>query len=335
MKLFSNIRYLSIYKIKNLIRLKSYYNKLKRIYGDSNKLEVKLSESQTPPPSFLSFEPTNYCNLKCPACPSGSGVLTRPKGYADFDLFKKVVDENKKHLINLVLHFQGEPLLNSDLPKMIEYARKNKVRTELSTNANLPTETITRIINSKPDKLIISLDGLSQETYNLYRINGEMSRVLQTLETISNFPKKERPLIELQFLVFRHNEHEITEIKNIKRKYKIDITVIKSAQIYGKDQIDLIPENLKYSRYIIDEDGNPNLKKPIHNRCKRIIFGSVITWDGKLVPCCFDKNAEFILSDVNKTPINEIRNENAYKEFIKNVFSQRNMIEMCRNCTEG
>ncbi|MDD3859767.1 MAG: hypothetical protein PHW83_06170 [Bacteroidales bacterium] len=96
---------------KNLTKLKILnYIRLLKVSGELKRNSELIDNVTLPPPSFLSFEPTNYCNLKCPACPSGSGVLTRAKGFADIELFKKLIDENKKYLINILLHFQGEPL---------------------------------------------------------------------------------------------------------------------------------------------------------------------------------------------------------------------------------
>ncbi|MBN2891338.1 MAG: radical SAM protein [Bacteroidales bacterium] len=323
MRALNWIKYLTFTKLKNLIKLYFYFKRNKN-------LDLVL-----PHPSFISFEPTNFCNLKCPACPSGTGKLTRPKGYADLNLFKKIIDENKKYLINLILHFQGEPLLHKELGEMIKYANKNNIRTEFSTNAQVLSQNIKTIIDAKPDKIIISLDGLTQDTYNKYRINGDINKGFKSLEVLSSIPKKLRPLIELQFLVFKHNEKEIKELKQLKKKYKIDRIVLKTAQIYGKEQLDLLPSNPRYSRYKNGSDGTPILKNTIRNRCNRIVFGSVITWDGKLVPCCFDKDAKHIMGDLTVSTLNEIRNEKAYKRFVKNVFSQRNKIEMCKNCTEA
>ncbi len=301
-----------------------------------------------PHPSFISFEPTNYCNLKCPACPSGSGTLTRDKGFADLNLFKKVIDENKKYLTNIILHFQGEPLLHKQLGEMIKYARKNRIYTEFSTNGQLLAENIDIIKSAKPDKIIISLDGLTQETYNKYRVNGDITKVFKSLEELSKLKRKERPFVEVQFLVFKHNEGEITNYKKSrtfgsrilepkareKLQYKIDKISLKTAQIYDNSQIEMLPINEKYSRYKI-KDGKFTLKSDLPNYCRRIIFGSVITWDGKLVPCCFDKDADFIMGDVKTHSLNEIRNSEKYKQFIKSVFSQRDKIDMCNNCTEG
>ncbi|MDD3687848.1 MAG: radical SAM/SPASM domain-containing protein [Bacteroidales bacterium] len=327
MQYFSNLKYITISKILNYFRLCRYFCKIKR--------KPKLVDLiAIPPPSFLSFEPTNYCNLKCPACPSGSGKLTRQKGFADIDVFKNLIDENKKHLINLILHFQGEPLLHKQLGNMISYARNNRIFTELSTNANLLASVFDSLKENMPDKIIISLDGLTQETYNKYRVNGEINKVFEALKLLSQMPKKKRPFVEVQFLVFSHNENEIPNLKRIKSQFKIDKISLKTAQIYESSQISILPKNEKYSRYNIV--GNTFLlKSKLTNYCRRIIFGSVVTWDGKLVPCCFDKDAEFVMGDIKQQNLNQIRNSESYIKFIKSVFSQREKIEMCRNCTEN
>jgi len=77
------------------------------------------------------------------------------------------------------------------------------------------------------------------------------------------------------------------------------------------------------------------LKYPIKNKCKRIIFGSVISFDGKLLPCCFDKNSQNVLGNVNKSTISEIRNSIKYQNFVNQVFTDRKKISICNNCTEG
>ena len=287
-----------------------------------------------PSPSFLSIEPTNFCDLKCPACPSGTGELTRAKGYIDFDLFQQIVDTQKKYLLNIIFHFQGEPTLHADLAKMIAYAHENKIYTMFSTNAQNLGHSIKSISKSGLDKIIISLDGLTQETYNKYRINGEISKVYSALESLLKISKSERPKIELQFLVFSHNEHEIADLVAIKKKYQIDTISIKTAQIYSSDQIAMLPKKSRYSRYIIDENGNAQIKAKLPNYCKRIIFGSVITWDGNLVPCCFDKDADYICGNVDMKSVDAIRNDKLYSDFIDSVFTQRKKISMCNNCTE-
>ena len=318
-----NIKYISWRKIWNLCRLHKFYRKAKngKLIGE------------VPPPSFASYEPTNICNLACEMCPSGKGMLKRPRGTADMDLYRKFITENRETLINIILHFQGEPLMCQQLGEMISFARRNRIHTMFSTNGQLLAQNIDIIRNARPDRIIVSLDGLSDETYTKYRVGGKVQNVLNGLEKLSQLPANERPFIELQFLVFSHNEHEIPELQKLKKKYHIDKITLKSAQIYEESQIDFLPENQKYSRYNIS-NGKVKLKKVAENHCKRLIFGTVVCFDGRVVPCCFDKDADHEFGNISNQSLTEIRNSKKFRNFVKQVFSQRNGIEICNNCTE-
>ena len=166
-------------------------------------------------------------------------------------------------------------------------------------------------------------------------MNGQIDKVYAALEKLSKIKKSKRPKIELQFLVFSHNEDEIPKLKQIKKKYNIDKTSLKTAQVYTPEQIEVLPKSSKYSRYNIDENGKAILKNELPNSCKRIIFGSVICWNGDVVPCCFDKDADFNMGNIKEENFFQIWQSDKYNEFRKTVFSQRSKIEMCNNCTEG
>ncbi len=317
----SNLKYLSVYKILNLLKLEILFF-LKK---------AGINISNIPLPYSLTIEPTNICNLHCPECPSGAGKLTRPKGQMDIALFKKIIDENKKSLISLILHFQGEPLLNDKTAEFVSYAHKSKIYTMFSTNAQLLEQNIDKLIESGLDKLIISLDGLSPETYNAYRQGADINKVFNALEILKKYPGK-KPIIELQFLVFKHNEHEISMLKELKRKYKIDRIAIKSAQITVNKN--LIPDNPEYSRYS-NSDEQFVIKSKLKNSCYRMFTSSVITWDGNVVPCCFDKDAKYAFGNIGEKSLSEIWKSSQYKNFRKNVFSNRKSIDICLNCTEN
>ena len=56
-------------------------------------------------------------------------------------------------------------------------------------------------------------------------------------------------------------------------------------------RINLIPTIDKYSRYRKDKNGKMQIKSGLSNHCWRLWHANVITWDGLVVPCCFDKDA--------------------------------------------
>jgi len=267
-------------------------------------------------------------------CPSGKGQLKRSRGSVDIDTYKKFIADNRRSLINIILHFQGEPLICQHLGEMISFARANGIHTMFSTNGQLLAQSIGVIQESKPDHIIVSLDGLSNETYSKYRVGGNVQNIYDGLNALSQLPKKDRPYIELQFLVFSHNEHEINDLYKLKKKYCIDKITLKTAQIYDKSQSHFLPKNRKYLRYNIDDEGNIQIKKKQKNKCRRAIFGSVVCFDGNVVPCCFDKDAFFKFGNINNTSLREIRKSEEFRIFIKKVFTNRNGINICNNCTE-
>ena len=123
-------------------------------------------------PPVVMIEPTNICNLKCPLCPSGNGTLKRTKGYMNFNVFKKIIDEIQATAFMVVLWNQGEPYLNKDFSKMVKYASDRGLFTLVSTNGNIAFNA-EEVVNSGLDSMIISLDGTTQETYNKYRVNAK------------------------------------------------------------------------------------------------------------------------------------------------------------------
>ena len=124
-------------------------------------------------PVSYSIEPTNHCNLKCTECPSGLGTLTRPLGLLKFEDFAKLIDQIRDTGFYVQLFFQGEPYINKQLPEMIKYAQKRKVYISISTNGHFITEkNVDYILENAPDKLIFSMDGLDEESYQQYRDRG-------------------------------------------------------------------------------------------------------------------------------------------------------------------
>jgi len=290
-------------------------------------------------PYAIAFEPTTACNLKCPECPSGLRKFTRPTGNADFKLFEKTIEQVKKHAFYLTLYFQGEPLINPDFFKMVEAAKRRKFYVATSSNAHFfNVENAENTVKSGLDRLIISLDGLTQETYSKYRVEGSLQQVMNGIENMVEAKKRlgsVTPFIVIQFLAFSHNEHEIEAVKKLKKQLGVDEVKIKSAQFYKPDQSELIPENDALIRYRKSDTGKYEIKNQMVNRCWRLWTSPVITQDGQLLPCCFDKDANHPLGDLKTDGFDRIWSDNNYRDFRTRVFTDRSQINICKNCSEG
>ncbi|MES2881216.1 MAG: radical SAM/SPASM domain-containing protein, partial [Bacteroidota bacterium] len=263
-------------------------------------------------PISISFEPTTSCNLRCPECPSGLRAFTRPTGMLKKDFFTETIDQLHKDLAYLVFYFQGEPFLNPDFLQMVQYASEKKIYTATSSNAHYLNDKNAKLtVESGLDRLIISIDGTTQETYQQYRVGGNLQKVLDGAANIVKWKKElksKTPFVVFQFLVVRHNEHQIEEVKQLAKKIGVDDVWLKTAQVYDyeNDPNKLIPTIEKYSRYKIDNTGKMKYKGGKANHCWRMHHDPVITWDGAVVPCCFDKDAQHKLGDLKQQSFKEL-----------------------------
>jgi radical SAM protein with 4Fe4S-binding SPASM domain len=290
-------------------------------------------------PVSIAIEPTTSCNLRCPECPSGLRSFTRETGMLDENFFRKTIDELHKEIFYLTFYFQGEPYLNPKFLEMVKYASEKNIYTATSTNAHyLNEDTAKATVESGLDRLIISIDGTTQESYESYRIGGELQKVIDGAKNILKWKNKlnsKTPYVIFQFVVFRQNEHEVEEIKKLGRQLGIDEVKIKSAQIYDYENgNERIPMNEKYSRYQ-NESSQFAIRNSQLKSCWRMWNSCVITWDGKIVPCCFDKDAKHQLGDLQQKNFREIWFNGSYTKFRTALLKSRKEFDICSNCSEG
>lgn len=291
-------------------------------------------------PVSVGIEPTNLCNLRCPECPSGLRSFTRPTGMLEPALFQQLLDEISPNLLYLLLYFQGEPYLNPHFLGLVRYAVSKNVITTTSTNGHfLDDKRAQETVASGLHRLIISLDGLTQESYQQYRVGGNLQKVIAGIQNLAAWKQKLRsktPYILLQFIVFKANEHEIDAVNVLAKQLNVDAVLIKTAQIYDYENGNpLIPTQEKYSRYKKLSNGKYQIKNTLENQCWKLWQGLEITWDGKLLPCCFDKDAAYVMGTFPEQSTKTIWRSSQYQTFREKILSGRKNIPMCQNCTEG
>jgi radical SAM protein with 4Fe4S-binding SPASM domain len=291
-------------------------------------------------PFSISLEPTTSCNLRCPECPSGLRAFTRPTGMLDSNFFKKTIDELHKELLYLIFYFQGEPYLNPAFLEMVRYASDKKIYTATSTNAHyLTSENAKKTVESGLDRLIISIDGTTQDVYTQYRVGGNLEKVIEGAKQIVHWKKElnsSKPYVFFQFLVVKPNEHQIEDIKKLAKEIGVDDVRFKTAQVYDYENgNDLIPTIAKYSRYKKQSDGTYTIKNKLMNHCWKLWHACVITWDGLVVPCCFDKDATHRFGDLKTSSFASIWQNSKYNDFRRSLIGGRANIDICANCSEG
>ena len=298
-------RYFSWKKLFNVLRIEAQLRFGRRkVWGSPFEWEI---------------DTTNICQLKCPLCHTGLGTIHRDKGTMHFDTYTKTIDQIKDYCVWLSLYSWGEPFLNRRIHEFVAYAHQNRIATIMSTNLNKPLteEMAENIIKSGLDVMIVSLDGVTQEVYEKYRVGGILQRVLDNVNLLVEKKRElgySTPYIEWQFIVMRQNEHEMGEAKQLAADMGVDSIIFKNVDFpHGMDDDEeaerwLPKDNPEYLR-------EQTFSKPYREdgqRCWRLWRSAVVNWDGGLAPCCYltDKSEDF--GDVTSNSIAEIWNSENY-----------------------
>ena len=303
-------------------------------------------------PTFVSVEPANFCQLHCPECPVG--IASSPNSpianrLMTMELFHSILDDVKEHAHTMQFYFQGEPLLNKQLPEMIAMAHQVGLYTIVSTNAQaLNRSTAEALVKSGLNRIIISIDGFSEESYAAYRIGGSLHKALEGLQHLANAKAElhSRIRIELQVLRLRSNEHEWDWIKKNYKKLGATHLVFKTAQLYNFEHgHPLMPTDERYSRYRKTADGTyVHKSSPLHSTpytihrafgalCLRLWSGCVISTTGEVLPCCYDKEHKYSLGNlVNQSLMGIFHSKKANALRAKVLKDRNHLPEMCKNC---
>lgn len=299
-------------------------------------------------PMFVSVEPANICQLRCPECPVGRGGGKNEKlkiknaevpkqPYMSMEVFRRVLAEVKETALVMQFYFQGEPLLNPDLTQMIREAHEAGLYTIVSTNAQAMTkERAEELVSSGLDRIIISMDGLREETYSAYRVGGDIERCKAAIRSLreakdhSSSGVRRTPVIELQCLRLKSNEQEWTLFKREYKALGADRLVFKTAQLYDYENgHPLMPSEARYSRYIQGKDGKYH-RRAMSKGCFRVWSGAVITTDGTVLPCCYDKGHEHAYGNIMQTPLAELFANEKAMSFRRAAMEE--LPNICREC---
>ncbi len=282
-------------------------------------------------PCVFQIEPTNKCDLRCRLCLTGLGKLKRPKGEMTFNAFKNILRQVENSLIYLALYNMGEPLLNPDIYNMISYAKQKGVFIRLSTNANFSgRKHIKNILNSGIDELIISLDCATAQTYSEYKNSPHYDRVIDNVRLIvKERGSRPRPLIKLQFLLMKSTEGDIDIFKKLVKELAVDQGIMKKVRVdfYGVNpRYDALAKNKKYVR-----DVYKNKRQKM--TCWRPWLSTVILWDGKVAPCCFDMEGEFGFGNIAEQSMSSIWNNRRYVKFREKIAKNSDVPAICHQCS--
>lgn len=284
-------------------------------------------------PVAISVEPVRGCNLSCGGCPAGNIKGADIKNINP-DLFRKIIDEVSRHTFYLQLWFQGEPLLHPEIDYLIKYSRTKGMFTVIATNGILLNGSLCEtLIRCGLHKIIVTIDVPGNK--DSFSVGGNYKKGRENLEMLTNLKKKYKtsfPLIEAQMIVTSHNEKECDTFRKDMKDAGADTIKLKSAWFPDLRNPDLpVPE--KHSRYRKNTDGTWRTKMPLHNKCMRIFTTMVVTYNGDVVPCCFDKGCNHIIGNISDHPLMNIWKNAGFRQFRLRILKDRKGVSMCRNCT--
>jgi MoaA/NifB/PqqE/SkfB family radical SAM enzyme len=306
-----------------------------------------LSELPAGGPETAMIEPTNLCNLACPTCPTGTGKV-KPLPQMTLGKFEHVLGGLAPRVRNLALWNYGEPLLNKELPAMIAHAKHIGVGVvKVSSNVHfLDGERGLALLRSGLDVLILSVDGASQATYETFRKDGDFAHVARSVAWLCAEKRRlglGKPRIELQFIVMRHNEHELPEMRRLAEAWGVDALRVKTVGADDEASKHLVPAQRLLSRYAADGE-TPNVR---HSFCTMAWDHTVVNVDGSVTPCCYLRpdmselagapggRDTFVMGNVFEQPFAAIWRGEKYRAFRAQMLAGRGEVPICNKCRGG
>jgi len=259
--------------------------------------------------------------------------------------YKEIFNKIKVYALVVSLYNHGEPLLNPDVFSIIEHTHRNQVGTNISSNFNWPRPVdVNDFIQSGLDYVTVSLDGVTQESYEQYRVRGDISEVFENLMRLASAKKalkSKTPLIEWQFIVFKHNEHEMSAAKKLASEIGDDLLRFVSPAMQPEDihkaelQEKWMPDNPLYwerNPKLVEERGH------IFDRACFYLYRSMFIYPGGgVTPCCFAHDDGQDFGNIYKNSVSEIWNNKAYRSarmlFSKKAPSESRKETICDKCT--
>lgn len=289
-------------------------------------------------PIHMQVELTNYCNLRCPLCPSGIKKVKRRPMAMEVELFEHLMNSVGSHLLTMSLWGWGEPLLHPDLADFLRIAQRHPVVTLLSTNGqNLDDpEVINALISYPPSYLIVAIDGLSDKTNSQFRVGAKLQPILSGVRRLAEIKKQNEqilPVLHMRYIVMKHNEHEVPLLKGFAEENGFDLLTVRTLSMID------VPEQ-DYRTFVPDTDEFKSYHYANGDRIRRndfictepFWFPSMLA-DGTIVNCCHDYNAEHPIGTLSRNvTFPEIWFSKQAAEVRRRIRDNRDSVSFCRHC---
>ncbi|MGA2935642.1 MAG: radical SAM protein [Syntrophobacteraceae bacterium] len=296
-------------------------------------------------PTLIQVEPSNHCNLRCPFCPVTLG-MGRELGHMKLDMFKEIIDQLRDYLLLILFWDWGEPFLNPNAYEMIHYACQCGIKVISSTNGHVfaSGDHARKVVQSGLDALIFSVDGITEEAYRRYRDQGRLETVLEGIRKVVAEKKRlkvKRPIVNLRYIVMRHNERDIGALREFARSLGVDMLVLRryhtahsGHQSSAGWESQYAPSEVKYRiPAYSDEDGQP--VRISRNPCRNLWNCPTIHWDGTVCSCFADSCEKHPLGFLARQQFGDIWNGADFQDLRREFRNHWQELPLCGICTYG
>jgi MoaA/NifB/PqqE/SkfB family radical SAM enzyme len=274
------------------------------INGALNEIYFRLGTKRGYRLIAANFEVTNHCNLRCAMCPVNRG-MKRKRGFMDFSLFKKIIDETPT--LEFLLAFQwGEPLLHKDFFRMIRYAHDRGIRTMISSNGTLLNDEMNqKLIECGLTNITFSIDGVGEthtriRGYPYEKLKEQILRFKEARDRAGAFPK-----IEANMTVSKENEDDVEAFY---AEWEPVLDRVQAITVFTPDKR--------------------------RTKCRELWRGVlVVLWDGRVSVCCADYEGEAIVGDADEETLSDIWNGQEMRTF-RTLHLEGTFPPLCRSCGE-
>lgn len=307
-----------------------------RNYARCSLSALRKSEKAYGLPVAITIEPTNVCNLHCPVCETGAGILKRPKGYMTLEQFKTILDNLGEQVNQLLLYFMGETFLNKEAYAMIAEARSRGIFVSVCTNGDFVDGH--RLVESGVNEVSFQIGGITQKTHEVYRQGSNLVRVVENIReawSSKYYDHHDNVGLRAGLIVMKHNEHEVPKFKDWCRSAGIGSELISPCVRNVEQAAQFLPSGQRYQIYDQSalKQGILRPKVVPHNRCWWIYYSTVICWNGDVVPCCRDAQGDYVMGNALQQDFREIWNGRMYRLFRQAIATEQNQVGLCRLCS--
>lgn len=298
---------------------------------------LRRSEWVAGRPVNITLEPTNICNLKCPSCETGAGLLRRPKAQLSLEQFRVIIDKIASHTNTLMFYYMGETFLNRHAYEMIRYAKQKGIPF-ITTCTNGEVINPEKLVDSGLDEISFQLAGMTQATQQIYRVGSHLDKVLHNLKETVRLKKARHSGMRVccGFILMKHNEHQVEAFRATMAEIGVDEAVVIDPCVRTWEQgRDFLPTDRAHWLYApaAFEQGVLRPRIVPQNECPWIYYSLAIQVNGDVVPCCRDANGHFVMGNLFEQELGEIWNGKDYQAFRRQVLTNQKGLGLCRLCS--